>query len=258
MDYQPFGRVAIVTGAARGIGQGEATVLARRGLHVVVADINGEEAKSTAAELCAAGWKAIPWTVDVSNEESVKNMMDGVYKELGSVDIVVNNAGIVGRHVTYAIVDMPEESWDAMLNVHLKGTFFCTKHAAPYMMKQKWGRFINTSSLHARTGARKGFSSYGAAKAGITQFTRVAAKELGPHGITVNSVAPGYVVTKALPIHNEYLDFIGEQIPLGRFGTGEDIGNAVAFLASNQGEYINGANIELNGGRIEFYYKGCP
>jgi 3-oxoacyl-[acyl-carrier protein] reductase len=258
MDFAPYGRVAIVTGSARGIGKGEATVLARHGLYVVVADIDAGEAEKTAAEFRASGAKAMSIEVDVSNAASVKQMMDTVYKELGSLDIVVNNAGIVGRHVTYDIVDMPEESWDAMIDVHLKGTFLCTKYAAPYMLKQKWGRFINTSSLHARTGARHGFSSYGAAKAGITQFTRVAAKELGPKGITVNSVAPGYVVTTALPIKNEYLDFIEEQIPVGRFATAEDIGNAVAFLASNQAEYINGANIEVNGGRVEFYYKGCP
>ncbi|MDQ7095429.1 SDR family NAD(P)-dependent oxidoreductase [Desulfosporosinus sp. PR] len=258
MDYGPYGRVAIVTGSAKGIGKGEAMVLARQGLAVVVADIDVTAAEKTAEEIRAEGCQAISVSVDVSNSNSVKEMVNTVYNELGSIDILVNNAGIVGRHVTYDIVNMPEESWDAMIDVHLKGTFLCTKFAAPYMIKQNWGRIINTSSLHARTGARHGFSSYGAAKAGITQFTRVAAKEFGPEGITVNSVAPGYVVTTALPIKNEYLDFIKEQIPIGRFATAEDIGNAVAFLASNQAEYINGANIEVNGGRVEFYYKGCP
>lgn len=258
MDYRPYGRVAIVTGSARGIGKGEAMVLARRGISVVVADIDAPAAEVAAEEIRSTGGRAIAVGVDVSVADSVKQMVETVVNELGSVDILVNNAGIVGRHVTYDIVDMPEESWDAMIDVHLKGTFLCTKYAAPYMIKQGWGRIINTSSLHARTGARHGFSSYGAAKAGITQFTRGAAKELGPKGVTVNSVAPGYVVTTALPIKNEYLDFIGEQIPVGRFATAEDIGNAVAFLASNQAEYINGHNLEVNGGRIEFYYKGCP
>jgi 3-oxoacyl-[acyl-carrier protein] reductase len=141
-----------------------------------------------------------------------------------------------------------------MMDSHLTGTFLCLKHAAPHMVRQRWGRIINTSSIHGRIGGRPTLGHYGAAKAGVIALTRTAARELGPHGITVNAVSPGYVATERLgtTLPQERLDALARQIPVGRIGTPAEIGAAVVFLASDGAAFVNGAVLDINGGRMEY------
>lgn len=239
-------KVAIVTGAARGIGKAIARKLSQDGAAVVICDIL-EEVSATAEELRSEGAKVLPLQVNVTDLESVNSMVKTTIDELGSVDILCNNAGIVRDAL---IVRMKESDWDAVIAVNLKGAFNCTKAVVRHMMKQRWGKIVNTSSVMGIVG-NAGQANYSASKAGLIGLTKSAAKELGRRGINVNAVAPGYIVSKmteSLPESekNKILDFV----PLGTLGYPEDVANLVAFLVSDSARYITGQVIPVDGGLV--------
>jgi len=218
-------KVAIVTGAARGIGKAIAQKLSREGATVVICDLM-EEISATAEELSSEGATVLPIKVDVTNTEAVESMVQETIDKLGRIDILVNNAGIVRDAL---LVRMKESDWDAVISVNLKGTFNCTKAVAKPMMKQRAGRIVNMASVMGIIG-NVGQANYSASKAGIIGLTKSSAKELGRRGITVNAIAPGFIMSKmteSLP--EEQKKQALESIPLGFLGSPEDIANLVAF-----------------------------
>jgi len=248
-------RVALVTGATTGIGRAEAIALAQAGSDVAVhAFQNVAAAEATAAACRAAGARTVVVRGDGRVSADVRAMVARVVDALGRLDILVNNAGRVHPEMNAPLLELSEEHWHAMLDSHLTSTFLAIKHAAPHMVARRWGRIVNTSSIHGRVGGRPTLGHYGAAKAGIVALTKTAARELGPHGITVNVVAPGYIRTPALEgvLPAERLRALGGQVPLGRIGEPAEIGAAVAFLASEQASFVNGAVLDVNGGRLEY------
>lgn len=258
MDLGLSGKVAIVTGASRGIGRAEALVLGREGADVVVVfKTSSRAAEEVAADIRAMGRRALAIGADVSSSLDVQAMVSRTLQTLGKIDILVNNAGVSGKQVGSGkcIVDLEEEDWHAMLSVHLTGTFLCTKYVAPSMINRHWGRIVNTSSILGRVGGRPGAASYGAAKAAIIAFTKSAAIELAPHGITVNAVAPGYIETAHLKsiMSPEFMEFARKQTPLGRFAQPEELADLVVFLASDKAGFLTGAIIDFHGGRMEYY-----
>jgi len=239
-------KVAIVTGAARGIGKAIARKLAGEGATVVICDLM-EEVLTTAEELRSEGANVLPLQVDVTNAEAVESMVQTTIDRLGSVDILVNNAGIVRDAL---LVRMKESDWDAVIAVNLKGAFNCTKAVARPMMKQKSGKIVNISSVMGLMG-NVGQANYSASKAGIIGLTKSAAKELGRRGINVNAVAPGFIMSKmteSLP--EEQKEKALENIPVGFLGSPEDVANVVVFLASDAARYITGQVIQVDGGLV--------
>jgi 3-oxoacyl-[acyl-carrier protein] reductase len=238
-------RVALVTGAGRGIGKATAVELAGRGATVIVAELAtyGEE---TAAEIRRGGAQAAFVQLDVADPDSVRSMVDEARERYGRVDILVNNAGI--RPTRY-VLEMDLAEWERVLAVNLSGTFNCCRAVAPLMIERKWGRIVNVSSLAAQQGSTGGHSHYAAAKAGIVGFSKSLARELAPHGVTVNVVAPGWIDTEGWEgqldgRRGEY----AARVPLGRLGQPEDVAQAIAFLASEGASYITGVTLPVNGG----------
>lgn len=247
MDLGIRGRVALVTGAAGGIGAAIAAQLGAEGVKVVVADISGEGARAQADLLGASGIDAIGVEVDVTDASTIDRAMTVTAQRFGGVDILVNNAGFtrdmrIGR--------MQESDWDAVVDVVLKGSFLCAKAVLPGMIERQWGRMINISS-RAYLG-NPGQANYSAAKAGILGFTRAMALEHGRYSITVNAVAPGIIDTpavRALPHYEKVKAGAEATLPLPRLGQVEDVANAVAFLASQAAGYITGDVLHVTGGR---------
>jgi 3-oxoacyl-[acyl-carrier protein] reductase len=247
--------VALVTGGAAGIGRAEAIALAEAGVDVaVLGHTDRAGAEETARRCRALGRRAVVVQADVRRSEEVRRAVDAAVQGLGRLDILVNNAGALGAQLNVPLLELDESTWHLMLDSHLTGTFLCIKHAAPHMVRQRWGRVINTSSVHGRIGGRPTLGHYGAAKAGVIALTRTAARELGPHGVTVNAISPGYVETERLraTFPPERLDALARQIPVGRIGTPAEIGAAVAFLASDGAAFVNGAVLDVHGGRMEY------
>jgi 3-oxoacyl-[acyl-carrier protein] reductase len=243
MDFT--GQVAMVTGGARGIGRAIAEGLARRGAHVVVADINADEACETASVLTSFGVKAMGMRLDVSNSEEVKKIFGEIRKEFSRIDILVNNAGITRDGL---VLRMKEEDWDSVIAVNLKSVFLCSKEAIKDMSQQRYGRIVSISSVAAFMG-NPGQANYGASKAGIVGLTKTLAKEYASRGVTVNAVAPGFIQTVMTDILPEKVkEEVRKQVPLARFGTVEDVAHAVIFLASPDSGYITGHVIHVNGG----------
>jgi 3-oxoacyl-[acyl-carrier protein] reductase len=241
------GRVAIITGAAQGIGRAIALRLVRDGARIVVADIQFEKAQATAQEAQTLGPEAMAFQVDVTDFEQVENMVKAATDRFGTVDILVNNAGITRDML---LIKLSEEDWDKVIAVNLKSAFNCCKAVARLMMRQRYGRIINMTSVVGISG-NAGQSNYSASKAGLIGFTKSLARELGSRNITVNAVAPGFittVLTEVLP--EEIKQATLEQTPLGRFGTPEDVANAVAFLASDEAGFITGHVLSVDGGLV--------
>jgi 3-oxoacyl-[acyl-carrier protein] reductase len=242
------GKTAVITGSARGLGKAIALKLASLGANIVLNDIpSSESLDETAEEFKKAGYKVAVTRGDVRNTEDVKAMIAAGVDAFGSVDILVNNAGITNDK---PMALMSEDDWDIVLDINLKGAFLCTKFAAKQMMKQKYGRIVNLASVAGRYG-NKGQANYSASKAGLIGLTKTTAKEFASRGITCNAVAPGTIkskMTDALPeeVRNKYL----ENIPLGRFGTPEDVANVVAFLASDDASYVTAQVIDIDGGLV--------
>ncbi len=241
-------KVALVTGASRGIGKGIALKLASLGTKVIVNYVHhDEEARQVLSQILALGGEAELKKADVSDSTAVKTMFNEIKSRWGKVDILVNNAGITRD--TF-LLRMPDNDWDAVINTNLRGTYLCTKMALRSMIEQSWGRIINITSLAGLLG-NAGQSNYSAAKAGIIAFTKSVAREVGALNITVNAIAPGFILTDMTDkLPQETKDFILSRIPLKRFGTPEDVANLVAFLASEQASYITAQVIGIDGGVI--------
>ncbi len=243
MDFT--GQFAVVTGGARGIGKAIAEALARKGVNLVIADISLEQAKDTSAEIESLGIKTMAVKLDVSKSDEVSKIFEDISKECGRIDILVNNAGVTRDSL---ILRMKEEDWDTVMNINLKSVFLCSKEAIKVMAKQRYGRIINIASVVAFMG-NPGQANYSASKAGIVGLTKTTAKEYASRGITANAVAPGFITTAMTDALTENVkEEMKRAIPLGRFGTPEDVANAVVFLASPEAGYITGQVIHVNGG----------
>ena len=239
------GKVAVVTGAAQGIGKAVAILLARNGADMVVSDVNLEKAGETAKEIEAIGRKAMAIRVDVAHLGDVEQMVDAVLEGFGRIDILVNNAGITRDKL---ILRMTEEDWDAVLSINLKGTFNCTKAVVKQMSKQRSGKIVNIASVSGEMG-NAGQANYSASKAGVIGLTKTIAREFAQRGINVNAVAPGYIqtpMTETLP--DKVKEELRRMIPLERLGLPEDVAEAVLFLVSETSSYITGQVLNVNGG----------
>jgi 3-oxoacyl-[acyl-carrier protein] reductase len=245
------GRVAVVTGAGRGIGAAEAIKMAEEGASVAVLDLSAEAGQDTVATIKKAGGEAVAIACDVSSAKQVGAAFEEVAHRFGRIDILVNNAGLLRDNLLFK---MSEDDWDKVLDVHLKGSFLCSQAVQQYMVEQEYGRIIMTSSIVAL--GNKGQVNYSAAKAGLQAMARTLALELGRFNVTVNAVAPGWIETEMTKEAAERVGITMEDmkerfaknIPLRRFGKPEDVANVVAFLASDEASYISGETIYVAGG----------
>jgi 3-oxoacyl-[acyl-carrier protein] reductase len=239
------GRIALVTGASQGIGRACALQLASAGASVALAARNMDKLAEVAAEIAAAGGIAHPFALDVSSEDSIKECAKAVIAHFGGVHILVNNAGITRDILA---LRMKKKDWDDVLTTNLTGAFLLTQAIMSQMVKNRWGRIINITSVVGETG-QAGQSNYAASKAGLIGLTKSLARELASRSITVNAIAPGYIETAMTAILTEdQKTAMTQHIPLGRVGTDLDIAHAVAFLASEEANYITGHTLDVNGG----------
>jgi len=239
------GKTALITGASQGIGRACALVLARAGATVALAARNESKLNEVAAEIAAFGGTAKPFTLDVSSEESIKATAKAVLEHFGTVHVLVNNAGITRDTL---LLRMKRSDWDDVITTNLTGTFLLTQALIGQMLKARWGRIINISSVVGQTG-QAGQANYAASKAGLIGFTKSLARELASRHITVNAVAPGYIETAMTAVLDEkQRTAMLSQIPLGRPGSDDDIAHAVRFLASDEAAYITGHVLDVNGG----------
>ena len=242
-----LGKVALVTGGNTGIGRAVCLAFAEEGADVAVAWLAREpEAESLAGAIRAKGRRCHLVKTDVTREHDVRAMMSGVLATLGRLDVLVNNAGIQRPQL---ITEMTVEDWDRMMAVHLRGAFLCSREAARHMMARRAGRIINLCSQLGYIG-RERYTAYSAAKGGMIAFTRALARELAPHGILVNGVAPGLVDTGFDPLPAEVKAAHAASLPLKRLGTPEDMTSAFVFLASEEGRYYCGQLLHPNGGEV--------
>jgi 3-oxoacyl-[acyl-carrier protein] reductase len=239
------GRIALVTGASQGIGRACALELARQGASVALAARSLDKLTAVAAEITSAGGVAHPFELDVASEESIKAGSKAVIAHFGKVEILVNNAGITRDMLA---MRMKRQDWDDVMMTNLTGAFLLTQAVMSSMVKSRWGRIINVTSVVGETG-QAGQSNYAASKAGMIGLTKSLARELSGRTITVNAVAPGYIETAMTAVlTEEQKNAMTQHVPLGRVGTGLDIAHAVAFLASEEASYITGHTLDVNGG----------
>lgn len=242
------GKVAVVTGAGRGMGRAVALRFGREGARVVVAEVNPEHGAQVAVEIRAAGGTAIAVTVDVSQTSDVSRLFAATVKELDTVDILVNNAGIA---VARPILDYTEEEWERQMGVNVKGVFFCCQEAARLMIPRRQGKIVNFASTSAFVSSSKPEVAYDTSKGAVRQMTVSIAAELAPHGVNVNAVAPGTTateMTRSTLATEEGLAWQVARIPMGRVGQPDDIASAVLFLCSAEASYITGHTIVADGG----------
>lgn len=243
------GRVAIVTGAGRGMGRAVALRLAAGGANLVVNDLAPDSAEKVAAELMDAGVRAVSAPGDVARSSDVRAVVEAALTEFGAVHVLVNNAGILRPT---AVIDIDEDEWDLVVNVNLRGTYLCSRAVLPAMREVGWGRVVNFSSTAGKNVSTVGGAHYTAAKAGILGFTRHLAKEEAAYGITVNSVCPGLIDTEMVrdTIDVERTEAYAASFPIPRLGEPEEVAELVAFLASDRAAYITGASLDINGGDL--------
>jgi 3-oxoacyl-[acyl-carrier protein] reductase len=252
-------KVALVTGSAKGIGKAIGIALAREGCDVIVSDIDVEPLDGVVQEIKKIGRRSIAIVADVCDQKQVNNMVDKCVERFGKIDILVNNAGgSMGTPMELppkVIGDVTEHHWDLVIDTNLKGTFFCTQAALKHMRKQKSGKIVNISSLAGRIGHLETSPHYSAAKAGVLGLTRHVAKEVGPYGINVNTICPGFIISgpRIERLWQERqetgkADKMMNEIALGRLGRVEEVAGVVVFLCSNEASYITGATIDVNGG----------
>lgn len=241
----PNEKVAVITGASRGIGRSIALALAAKGATIVAVDMDQASTDAVVAELQAAGAKALAVVGNVTVTADVERMIEAATEAYGRVDILVNNAGITKDGL---LMRMKDEEWDAVLNVNLKGAFLCTRAAFKVMSKQRYGRIINIASIVGQMG-NAGQANYCASKAGLIGLTKSNAREMAKRSITVNAVAPGFIATAMTDaLSDKVRADLTSQIPMDRLGSAEDIANAVVFLASEASGYITGHVLSVNGG----------
>lgn len=241
------GKVALITGGARGIGRAIALRLARDGVRIAIGDLLREEGLNTQKEVKEAGSEAMFAALDVTDEASVKDAVAQVEGRWGRIDILANNAGITRDRL---LLRLSEQDWDAVLDVNLKGAYLCSRAVLPLMLRQRWGRIVGTASVVGLAG-NPGQTNYAASKAGLIGFTKALAREVATRNITVNAVAPGYIETQMVQALSEKVqEAILGQIPMGRFGTPEDVAGVVAFLCSEEAGYITGHVINVDGGMV--------
>ena len=239
------GRVALVTGASQGIGRACALALSEGGASIALAARNEEKLAAVVSDIEAKGSQAAAFRMDVSNEDEVKTAVKAVLARFSKIDILVNNAGVTKDTL---LLRMKRVDWDSVIQTNLSGTFFCTQAVIGAMLKQRWGRIINITSVFGQTG-QIGQANYSASKAGLIGFTMAMAREVASRNITVNAVAPGFIetaMTEGLPA--ELKTKVNEMIPLGRAGTDMEVATAVRFLASEEASYITGHVLNVNGG----------
>jgi NAD(P)-dependent dehydrogenase (short-subunit alcohol dehydrogenase family) len=248
------GKTAIVTGSAGGIGQGIACILAREGANVVVNDLREQDCEHTVATIVSRGGRAMAFGADVTARAAVNAMVEATVEQFGAVDILVNNAGIEGLPCMTA--DMPEEQWDRIMGVNIKGVFLCCQAVIPQMVRQKRGRIVNIGSIASRRMTLFASIDYTVAKHGVVGLTRHLSWELADFGITVNTICPGAVATPLMvntttPEYREAM--VKRMVPLGRWIDPEEIGEAVSFLASDRAAIITGETIAADGGVLTGY-----
>ncbi|WP_142524037.1 3-oxoacyl-ACP reductase FabG [Raoultella ornithinolytica] len=239
-------KIAIVTGSARGIGFAIAEVLAREGAKVVISDLSSSTGKESAQSLCEKGYQSVFVPCDISKREDVNFLFAETKEQFGDVDILVNNAGINRDGMLHKLT---EDDWDKVIDINLKGTFYCMQEAAKVMRERNYGRIINISS--ASWLGNVGQSNYSASKAGVVGLTKTACRELARKNVTVNAICPGFidtVMTRGVP--EKVWDLMISKIPAGFAGDPEDVGQCVAFLASDRARYINGEVINVGGGMV--------
>lgn len=241
------GKVALITGGARGIGKDIAVLFAKEGADVVICDVNLEQAEETVKEIKGLGRDSIAFKADVTNISDVQAMADKILDKFKKLDILVNNAGITRDNL---ILRMSEEDWDKVIAVNLKGCFVCTKVAAKVMLKQRSGHIVNLASIIGIMG-NSGQANYAASKAGIIGLTKSVAKELAPRGVYVNAIAPGFIKTvMTAKLSEDIQKKMLSVIPLGRFGEAKDVANLALFLSGESSSYITGQVIQIDGGML--------
>lgn len=236
------GKVAIVTGAARGIGAAITRYLSKEGASVAVADIDWKAAREFASGIISSGGEVFDIKVDISNEQSVQDLVDKTMEQYGRIDILVNNAGVIDVN---PIPQMTIEDWNKVIDINLKGTFLCSKAAIDIMMKNGGGKIVNISSHAGQVGGLKASPDYSASKAGIICLAKSFARYGAQYGVNVNTVCPGFIETVMTRGRDN-----PDSVPLKRLGTPEDVAKAVYFLASSLSDYITGATIDVNGGLL--------
>ncbi len=246
MSEKTENRVALITGAARGIGATIALALAAEGTDIAVVDYGEKSAaEETLAKIAERGVRVAYYRCDVSDFAAAKATADAVFKDFGKIDILVNNAGVTTDKL---LVRMEEADWDRVININLKGCFNMIKHVTPYMMRKRYGRIVSISSVVGLMG-NAGQANYSASKAGIIGLTKTVAKEFAPRGVTANAVAPGFIKTAMTDaLSEEQKQAMYKLIPLGKLGETEDIAEAVLFLVSDRARYITGEVLRVDGG----------
>jgi NAD(P)-dependent dehydrogenase (short-subunit alcohol dehydrogenase family) len=254
-------RIAIVTGASRGLGEGIAKALAGEGAAVAMFSRDIERLQKHADDLKALGQKAAVFAVDVADVAQVNRAVDRVVSQFGRVDILVNNAGIAP---SIPFVEMPDDVWDGVFDINVKGVWNCTRAVLPLMIKQRYGKVINISSVTGPMVSVKGMTAYAASKGAVSAFTRTLALEVAEYSINVNAICPGSCDTpifrnmakkRGWDSADEYVKHVGKEIPLGRLGSMGEVGDLAVFLASDKSKYITGAEIVIDGGNVIQQHK---
>lgn len=254
MDFGLTGKVAVITGGARGIGFADALALSAEGVTIAINDLDDEAAKDAVNKLKSKGIEASCFVGDATDEDSVKRIIAEVAARFGRIDILVNNAGI-GVKPAYQVEDMPVSAWDVMIQAHMRSTFLWSKAVIPHMRNNHFGRIVSMCSMNFTGGGRPGVSHYAAAKAGILGFTQTMSKEVAHDGITANAIAPGYVETELIAQFSPAMrDLLVRQNPVGRMCKPDEVAALITFLCSMQAAFINGELICMDGGRRDFYW----